>query len=110
MLLALYKRKAPAQFQDEGFQLAQDGGFQIGFVVALAQAQEVEEVRVFEDEGGGALGFDKLSLNGGVGLQGCKLCALEGLAFNLVAQLTHAPGVGGRLAGVKLAGWLGFER
>lgn len=25
-LLALYKRKAPAQFEDEGFQLAQDSG------------------------------------------------------------------------------------
>ena len=104
--MALHKRKAPAQFQDEGFQLAQDGGFQISFVMALAQAQKVEEVRVFEDQGGiGVTGFDLLSPNGCGGLQGGKLCALD-----LVAQLTHTPSVGGGLAGVKLACRFGFER
>jgi hypothetical protein len=86
------KAKAAAQLQNEGFQLAQDGGFQVGLVVALAQAQKVEEVRVFEDLGGvGVGGFDQFSLSGRVGLQGGKLGALEGLAFDLVAQLAHAP-------------------
>ena len=106
--MAFYKRKAPAQFQDEGFQLAKDGGFQISLVVALVQAQEVKEIRVFENEGG--CGVGKLSLSGGVGMQGGKLGALEGFAFDLLAQLAHAPGVGGGLVGVKMAGWLGFER
>ena len=83
-LLALHKRKAPAQLQYEGLQLAQDGGFQIRLVVALAQAQKVEEIRVFEDLGGaGAQGNDRLSVNGG-NLQGGKFGALEGFAFNLV--------------------------
>ena len=109
--MALHKRKAPAQFQNEGFQLAQDGGFQVGLVVALAQAQKIEEVRVFEDLGGGGVGrFDKFSLNGRLGLQGGKLRALKGLAVNLMCQLAHAPAVLCGLAGVKLAGLRGFQR
>lgn len=103
-LLALYKRKAPAQFQDEGFQLAQDGGFQIGLVVALAQAQEVEEVRVFEDLGGGE------RLRRARYLQGGKFGSFEGLAFDLVCQLAYAPAVLRGLVGVKLAGLRGFQR
>ena len=50
--LPLHKRKAPAQLQDEGFQLAQDGGLQVGLQVALAQAQKVQKVWVFEYGGG----------------------------------------------------------
>jgi hypothetical protein len=65
--LAFHKRKAAPQIQDEGFKLAEDGGFQSCLVVALAQAQEGEEVRVFEDLGGaGAQGFGRLSPNGAV--------------------------------------------
>ena len=91
--------------------MAQDSGFPIGLVVALAQAQKVEEVRVFEDlDGVGVGGFDQFGLNGRVGLQGGKLGALKGLAVDWVAPLAHAPGVGGGLAGVELAGGFGFER
>lgn len=56
--LAFYKCKAPAQLQDEGFQLAQDGGLQVSLVVALAQALEALKTR----------GFDRLSSNGLEGL------------------------------------------
>lgn len=59
--------------------------------------------------GAGAQGFDRLSPNGCRGLQTGQLGALKGLAFYLLAQLAHVPGVDGGLAGVKLAGGLGFE-
>lgn len=53
--------------------------------MALAQAQKVEEVRVFEDLGGvGIGGNDRLGLYGGVGLEGGKLGALKGFAFDLL--------------------------
>ena len=78
--------------------------------MALAQAQKVEEIRVFEDLGGaGAQGNDRLSVNGCGGLQAGKLGALECFAFNLLAQLAHAPGLACGLAGVELACLLGFE-
>jgi hypothetical protein len=48
--LPLDECKAPAQLEDEGFQLAQDGGFQVAFIMALAQAQKVEEIRVLEHQ------------------------------------------------------------
>ncbi len=90
--------------------MAQDGSFQVGLVVALAQAQEIEKVRVFEDQGGGGVGGnDRLSLNGGVGLQGCKLGALEGLAFDLVVQLAHAPARFHTLLGIKPTGGICFD-
>jgi hypothetical protein len=61
----------------------------------LAQAQKVQEIRVFKDlSGAGGLnrgvGFDRLSVNGG-DLQGGKLGAFECFAFDLVVELTHAP-------------------
>lgn len=37
------ERKAAPQLQDEGFELAQEGGFQVGFVMALVHAQEVRK-------------------------------------------------------------------
>jgi hypothetical protein len=52
--------------------------------MALAQAQKVEEVRVFEDQGGNCVWvYDRLNLNRGCRLQGGKLGAFEGLAFDL---------------------------
>jgi hypothetical protein len=42
-------------------------------------------------------------------LQCGKLGALEGFAFDLLAQLAHAPGLACSLVGVELAGLLGFE-
>jgi hypothetical protein len=76
--LALDKGEAAAEFEDEGFELAQDGGFEVCFVVALAQAEEVEEVRVLED---GRVGFG--CARGGGALCAGDFTALEGLAFDL---------------------------
>lgn len=108
--MALYKGKAAAQLQNEGFQLAQDGDFQIGLVVALVLAQKVEKVRVFEDLSGvGVGGLDQFSLNGRLGLQGGKLGALEGHAFDLVVQLAHAPARLHTLPGIKPTGSICFD-
>ena len=85
--------------------------------MALAQAQKVEEIWVFEDlSRAAAQGFDRLSpngcgsLNGGGGLQAGEFGALEGFAFILLAQFAHAPGLCCCLLGVELACLLGFER
>ena len=47
--LALDKGKTPAQLQDEGLKLAQDGVLQVSLIVALAQAQEIKKIGVLED-------------------------------------------------------------
>lgn len=37
------KCRAVPQFQNEGFELAEDGRFEIGLVMPLTQAQEIQE-------------------------------------------------------------------
>ena len=94
--------------------MAQDGGFQVGFVVALAQAEEVEEVRVLEHQGGGTAGVGRCDGHG----QCVRLwrlgagdnAALEGLAVDLVAEFTHAPALQRGLLGVVQAGLCRLER
>lgn len=67
--------------------LAQDAGFLICLVVALAHAQRVEEVRVFEDMvGAGVRGCDRLSPSEG-GAKVGEFDALEDFALAVLAPL-----------------------
>ena len=49
-LLAGDKRKIGAEFQKETFQFAEDGCFEIAFAISIFQAEEVEQIRVTQNE------------------------------------------------------------
>ncbi len=51
--LASEEGEAAAEFEQEGFDFPEDGVFDILFKVAVAQTEEVEDVGIAEDEGGG---------------------------------------------------------
>jgi hypothetical protein len=102
-----------AQLQDEALQLAEDGRFEVGFVVGVGQAEEVQNVRVAEDqvrrqlvlraEGGQlALGkFGRLLRQGGT---------LEEHAANLGPQGPDAPALDAAHLGVEIALEVIWER
>src|SRR5882724_10336803 len=48
--LPRYKTKTSAQFQDERFHLAQDGGFNVLFAVRVLKTEEIQHVRIAEDQ------------------------------------------------------------
>jgi hypothetical protein len=51
--LATEEGEAVAEFEEEGFEFAQDGVFEVFFEVAVFEAEEVEDVGIAEDEVGG---------------------------------------------------------
>lgn len=75
--LAGKEGEAVAEFEQEGFNLAEDRVFEVLFEIAVVKAEEVEDVGILEDKGGrelvlaaklGELGFGnslRLSGNGG---------------------------------------------
>ncbi len=70
--------------------------------MALAQAQEVQKVRILEDL------CRRCGQRGRLGRG--DFCALEGLAVDLVAQLPHAPSILRSTPGIKGAGLGCLER
>ena len=44
--------EAGSQFEQEGFHLAQDGGLEVAFGPGVAQAQEVQHIRVAQQQRG----------------------------------------------------------
>lgn len=92
----------------EGFQLAQDGAFQVGFIVALAWAEEIEEVRFLKDNRRRGFVGTRDGERGPLG--DANFATLVGLAFDLPVQFAFAPMCGHALPGVEVAGGLALER
>lgn len=111
--LAGLEGEALAEFEEEGFEFAQDGVLEILFQVAVAKAEEVEDVGIAEDEVGaefvlgaefGELGpgdFLRLLRDGG---------ALEEHGVDLLAQGADAPAVDPAHLGVEVALEVVLER
>ncbi len=76
----LHKGKTSAQLQYEGFELAQDGGLQIGLLVVLVQAEKVQQVGDPK-----YLGSSRRRQRRRAELGAGGLTALDGLAFDLAA-------------------------
>jgi hypothetical protein len=53
--LAAEEGEAVAEFEEEGFEFAQDGVFEVLFEVTVLEAEEIEDVGIAEDEIGGEL-------------------------------------------------------
>jgi len=97
--LAGFEEKALTEFEKEGFELVDDGGFEIGFRVAgvVGEAEEFENKRIFNKVGGF---FDDLSFAGQAAnfvLVSAEGEALVERAGDLALELAHAPLVGGSL-------------
>jgi hypothetical protein len=95
--LAGFEEKAFPEFEQEGFQLANDGGFEVIFRVAgmVGKTEEFEHKRIFNKVGGF---FDDLPFAGQAAnliLVSAKGEALVEGAGNLALELAHAPLVGG---------------
>jgi len=51
-LLARNKGEASAEFQQELFDFAQYGVFEVAFEIAVVQAQKIEQIGAFQQQGG----------------------------------------------------------
>lgn len=83
-----------AQFHDEGFQLAQNGRFQILFLKCALESEKIEKIRIAEHKVGGQSIFFPQSLEFNL----CQLCRLFGKSgpliqhrADLAPQGAHAP-------------------
>jgi hypothetical protein len=104
-LLAGFEEEAFAEFEEEGLQLVNDGGFQfiLGVMRAVIQAEELQHERVFDEVGGF---FYDLAFAGEatdfifVAAEGKALVKAAG---DLALKLTDGPLVGGGLDLVESA-------
>ena len=104
--LASEEGEAAAEFEEEGFEFAQDGVLEVFLEVAVFEAEEVEDVGIAEDEVRGEL---VLAAEGGefspgdfFGLLGNSGALVEH-GVDLVAQGAGAPALNAAHLGVEVA-------